>query len=315
MRRLERAEIDKALSQLNLMYIAEEAFAAQARGDAVTPLAEPLDFAAQGQVRIGYGYLRHDRYYALRVESRFAANRKLGLPEGNALSLLFSQQTGELLALLEDGGSLRTTRAAVTGAVAAKYLGPRRVNRVGLLGAGEQARAQLLYLQNVTDCRDVLVWDRSDDAADAFKLELSFEGFVVKKAISPTEVAKTCNLIVTATASPEPLLFAADVRPGTHITAVGADDCFRQELEPRILRRAQRLATESLEENMSRGEIHHALEAGCIGRGSVLELGLIINGERRGRSSEEEITVFDLSGSTVQDVQLASAVYEHLVGL
>ena len=292
------------------MYLVEEGLAAYSRGDAVLPNAPSLTFPS-GAARLSYGYLRRDEYYVLRVENSFESSSGAG----GDLSIIFSQRTGRPLAMLQDGGSLRHCRAAVTGAVAAKYLAPKRVERIGIVGTGEQAKQQLLYLQSVTSCRDILVWGRSSDAQDAFRLTLDYEGFRVAKALDIREITQTCNLIVSATASTEPLLLAADVRPGTHITAVGSNNQTKQELEPALLQKAQRLVVESASNSNLRGETWHALRAGVIGANSMLELGCIILGNRAGRTSADQITIADLSGSAVLDVQLASAVYEKIMGL
>lgn len=299
-------EIDKTLARLKLTYLVEEGLAAYSRGDAVTPNAPDLIFP-KGTTRLSYGYLKRDDYYVLRAENSFGTN--------SDSSLVFSQRTGEPLALLQDNGNLRHCRAAVTGAVAAKYLAPKRVERIGIVGTGKQAKQQLLYLQTVTSCREILVWGRSGNSQDAFRLAVSYEGFVVAKALDIREITQTCNLIVSATASTEPLLLADDVRPGTHITAVGSDDSDKQEFEPTLLQKAQRLVVESARDSKQRGETYHALKAGVIGADSMLELGQIILGNRAGRTSPEQITIADLSGSAVLDVQLASAVYEKIMGI
>ena len=307
MRLINAAEIAKALSQINLMYMVEEGFAAQARGDANALPSQTLNLNSHAQVRLGSGYLYQDAYYLVRVDAAFAAQET---PNAGSMSLLFDQRTGEALAALQDNGALKVACLAASSAVAAKYLAPQP-ERIGLLGTGETARQALLYLQNVTDCRDVLLWG-DEDASDALRLSLSFEGFVVKKALAPREIAETCQLIISATDSLEPLLFAQDIQAGTHITALGGD---AKQLEPELLRKAGRLVVEDAEESKLRGETFHALRAGCIAQDSMSELAQIIAGTRQGRSSPEQITIADLTGSTVQDIQIAGAVFEQIMGL
>jgi ornithine cyclodeaminase len=126
------------------------------------------------------------------------------------------------------------------------------------------------------------------------------------------DILQTCNLIVTATSSKVPLLEATHVRKGTHITAVGSDTPQKQELDPDILQKADLIVADSISQCLERGEIHKAIAGGRISRDDVTELGEIIAGKVAGRTSEEQITVADLTGVAVQDIKIAAAVYESL---
>lgn len=111
-----------------------------------------------GDVHLKYGYIQGDAYYVIKIASGFYENQKLGLPSSNGLMLLFCQKTGELLSILLDEGYLTDLRTATAGAIAAKYLAPRKVNCIGIVGTGTQARLQLRNLKRITDCRNVIVW-------------------------------------------------------------------------------------------------------------------------------------------------------------
>jgi ornithine cyclodeaminase len=137
-------------------------------------------------------------------------------------------------------------------------------------------------------------------------------GFSVETTLDAASILNTCNLVVTATPSKTPLLSAADLRPGTHITAVGSDTPDKQELDPEILAKADVVVADSLSQCRLRGEIHKALEAGQIWESRCVELGAIISGKERGRTSESQITVVDLTGVAVQDIEIATAVYRAL---
>jgi ornithine cyclodeaminase len=136
------------------------------------------------------------------------------------------------------------------------------------------------------------------------------EGFSVSLADSPIEVAKGCNLIISTTASKEPLLFADDIQLGTHITAMGSDTPRKQELESGILEKADLVVADSIPQCKERGEISHALNDKSISENEIVELGNILNGSAEGRKSMDEITIADLTGVAVQDIQIATAVYE-----
>ncbi|HSA95149.1 MAG TPA: ornithine cyclodeaminase family protein, partial [Acidobacteriota bacterium] len=109
-----------------------------------------------------------------------------------------------------------------------------------------------------------------------------------------------------------PLLEAGWIRPGTHITAVGSDTAVKQELDPAILGRADRVVVDSLSQSELRGEVFRAVAAGVLGRDRLVELGRVVMDPRLGRSSDEEVTVADLTGVAVQDIEISRAVWQAL---
>jgi len=132
----------------------------------------------------------------------------------------------------------------------------------------------------------------------------------VKTTANANDVLDDCNLVVTTTPAREPLLVVAGLRPGTHITAVGSDTPQKQELDAAILSRADLVVADSIEQCLARGEIHRAMKAESIDRGDVVELGDVIAGRTPGRTSEDQITVADLTGVAVQDIKIAEAVFQ-----
>jgi ornithine cyclodeaminase len=122
--------------------------------------------------------------------------------------------------------------------------------------------------------------------------------------------ARDAQIIITATPSTTPLLFARDIAPGTHITAMGSDTPAKQELDPAILEKADAVVADSLSQTRERGEISHALKQ--TPRLQVHELGQVIESPDLGRTRTDQITVADLTGVAVQDIQIASAVYQAL---
>ena len=223
--------------------------------------------------------------------------------------LLFSQKTGELASVLLDEGYLTDLRTAVAGAIAAKYLAPTPVTRIGILGTGVQARLQLQLLRGVTSCREVLVWGRNAQRAEDYKAEMERDGFTVAIAVHVRDVAQACDLIVTATAADAPLIFEADARPGTHITAVGADSAHKQELDAAIFSTADVVVVDSVSQCADHGDLAHAVRAGVIRPNDVRELGAVIAGTAPGRTSSGQLTIADLTGVAVQDIQIAKAVH------
>jgi ornithine cyclodeaminase len=304
-------QIRAVLPELDLVEAIEDGFTAYSAGRAVVPPVGEL-LLEKGEVHIKYGYLNEDDYYVIKIASGFYGNPDLGLPSGNGLMLLFSQRTGAAVALLLDEGHLTDLRTAVAGAIAAKYLAPKNVERIGILGTGTQARLQLLHLDSVSDCRKVLVWGRGEEQLSCYRHEMEERGFAVETTVNAADLLRSCNLVVTTTPATEPLLHAADLRSGTHITAVGSDTAHKQELDAAILRRADTVVADSIPQCLLRGEIHKALESGDVGKDELGELGDIISGKITGRTSDEQISVADLTGLAVQDLKIAAAVYEAL---
>jgi len=304
-------EIKSVLPDLDLLPAIEAGFVAYSEGRAVVPPVGELLLEA-GDVHIKYGYLQGEHFYVVKIASGFYNNATLGLPSGNGLMLLFRQKTGELVNVLLDEGHLTDVRTAVAGAVAARHLAPPQVNRIGIVGTGMQARLQLQWLSRVVDCDQVLVWGRNNDRLAACAADMCASGFSVEATADASAILRECNLVVTTTAATEPILSAQDLRPGTHITAVGSDTPSKQELEGEILALADVVVADSIEQCQVRGEIHQAMQQGVTTGGLAVELGNVIAGRSPGRTGDDKITVADLTGVAVQDMKIAGAVHAAL---
>ena len=305
-------EIKQILPSIDLIPIIEQGFVAYSEQRCVVPPVGELSFEnPPADVHIKYGYIKDDDFYIIKVASGFYDNPKNGLPSSNGLMLLFSSKTGELIATLLDEGYLTDVRTGVAGAIAAKHLAPQIVNSIGIVGTGTQAHMQLRYLAPVIDCRKLQILGRTNDAIDSFREYAEMLGFEVSVANSGDEVLNTCNLVVTTTPSTKPLLDLENYTGnGIHITAVGSDTPLKQELTERSLLRADLLVADSRSQCESRGEIHHAIEAGLISPNDIFELGHLINGNPVGRKNDQQISICDLTGVAVQDIQIAKAVYD-----
>lgn len=302
-------QIKTILPTLDLMPAIEAGFAAYSAGKAVVPPVGEL-LLEKGEVHIKYGFIQEQPYYVIKIASGFYENPALGLSSSNGLMLLFDQKTGQIMSILLDEGHLTNVRTAVAGAIAAKHLAPQNVQRIGIVGSGTQARLQLAYLKNITACRDVLVWGLIEDELPPYQDEMTNQGFQVETTLNAPDILRTCNLVVTTTPATEPILQAIDLQPGTHITAVGSDTPEKQELQAEILAQADLVVADSISQCQARGEIYQALKTHKIEQDQVWELGDIISGKVAGRTSESQISVADLTGVAVQDIQIASMVYE-----
>ena len=301
-------QIKRLLPGLDILTPIEEGFMAYSNRRAVIPPVGEL-ILEKGEVHIKYGYVKEEEFYVVKVASGFYGNPAMGLSSSNGLMLLFSQRTGELVSVLLDEGYLTDVRTAVAGAIAARVLAPSEVEGIGVLGTGIQARMQVQYLKEVVGCRELWVWGRREEAVRQYCADMTKAGFRVEVAHRIPDIPKRCNLIVTATPSTLPLLQWEDIRPGTHVTAMGSDTPEKQELDPQILHHADVVVGDSLDQCLVRGEISHAIRAGAIAREKVIELGQVLADPLRGRTSDRQVTVADLTGVAVQDIAIVTAVY------
>jgi len=173
---------------------------------------------------------------------------------------------------------------------------------------------QLEFLESVIDCKDVMVWGMNQKELDEYRENMETMGFNIRSTLKEEDIAAHHNLIVTATPSKSPLLSAVLIRQGTHITAIGSDSPEKNELDPRILQKADIVVADSISQCLLRGEIHQALKAGVLEKERVVELGHVIVNPDLQRTSEEQTTIADLTGVAVQDIQITKAVYNALMG-
>jgi len=308
-------ELDQIKSQIDvpkMIQAIEDGFVLYSEDKVVVPPVGFLNFKEPpGDVHIKYGYVKGDDVYVLKVASGFYDNEKLGVPFADGVILVFSQQTGHLKLVLHDECWLTDMRTAAAGAVAARHLAPGNVSCIGIIGTGGQARMQLELLKGIVDCQQCVVWGRDSGKVEKMIGELRANatiqdwGLEIEAADSVAELATKCNLIVTTTSAREALVLADHVKEGTHITAMGSDDHGKQELEAALLAKADLVVADSISQCVDHGECFHAVKDGSISEESILELGNVIKDPAQGRSNDSQITVADLTGIAIQDIQIA----------
>jgi ectoine utilization protein EutC len=290
----------------------EEAFAALATKPVAMPPIMRLDIPEhRGEVDVKTAYVPGLDSFAIKISPGFFDNPKIGLPSLNGLMILFSAKTGRVEALLLDNGYLTEVRTAAAGAVAAKHLARPDSSRAAIFGAGAQARLQLEALTLVRPIRAALIWARNfrqaEEAADALRRKL---GIDVKAEPDPEAACTGADIIVTTTPAERPILKAAWLRPGQHITAMGSDSEAKNEIEPAALLAARPYVADRLAQTRVLGELHHAIAAGLVAAEQDFpELGAIVAGQRQGRAATEAITLADLTGTGVQDTAIATLAY------
>ena len=236
----------------------------------------------------------------LKWVTSFPGNPARGLPTVTGVVLLSDAGTGELRALLDAGAvtALRTGAAAVLAAETLARPGPIRGAVVGC-GVNGRAVARTLAARG----HDVLLYDSDPVAAAAAGEEV---GAAVARSLRD---ALACDVVVTVTPGREPVFTAGMLRPGQHVSLMGADGPGKAEIEVEELLRA-RIVCDEWEQASHNGDISRAVRDGDLRREDVAELGRVLTGSEAGRASEREITVFDSTGLAVQDLAVAIAVYE-----
>jgi len=306
---LQLDEIKRLIDVPRLIKEIESGFVLYSEGQVVVPPVGFLHFdEPPGDVHIKYGYVINDESYVLKIASGFYDNAALGLPVSDGLLLVFSQKTGELQQILLDKCWLTDMRTAAAGAVAAKHLAPKQVDNIGIVGTGVQARMQLELLKNVVDCRSCYIWGRDPQKVDRMIAELHDTGLRIRPAADLDELTRKCNLIITTTSAKQALIRSEHIQRGTHITAMGSDDHGKQELEAALLAKADLVIADSISQCVDHGECFHAVKDNVLKEDAIVELGNVIKHPELGRSSDDQITIADLTGVAIQDIQIAKMV-------
>jgi alanine dehydrogenase len=309
---LDRTAVVSLLTLDDCIDAVESAFADHARGRSLASQLMHVD-ADGGEFHIKAGGLRCARtYFACKINGGFFGNcSKLGLPNILGLVLLADGTTGLPLAVMESG-FLTMLRTGAATAVAAKYLA-RPGSRTALIcGAGVQAEIQLRSLARVLPIERAFIWSRSDPTGFARRVadDLHMD---VCPAPDLKAAALQSDVIVTCTPAKRWFLGRQHVRPGAFVAAIGADSPEKQEVEPELLAQAS-LVCDLTEQCARVGDLHHAIQAGLMQSDGVRgELGAVIAGLAPKRLRDDEIFVFDSTGTALQDVAAAASVYEKAI--
>jgi len=297
-------DMDLALSS------AQEAFTAYGEGRVNMPPKAYLTLA-QGDFRAMYGeiFLLRDHICGLKWVNVHPGNPARGLLTVMAKIILNDPDTGLEFADL-DGTHITDYRTGAAGGVAARYLARSDATRLGLIGAGAQARTQVAAILKVRSIQEIVVFDRHREHAQAFAAEVAAAfGVKVRATSAAAEAVTGQDIVVTTTPSRTPVVAREWVSPGTHINAIGADAAGKQELAPAILTAAKVVVDDWAQASHS-GEINVPLARGELTPEQVYgSLGDIVAGKKPGRVTPEEITVFDSTGLIIQDLALGLAVY------
>ncbi|MDY6916508.1 MAG: ornithine cyclodeaminase family protein [Chloroflexota bacterium] len=232
-------------------------------------------------------------------------NRDRNLPTVMGVLVYSDAETGYPLALM-DATAITAYRTGATAAIASKYLARRGSRTLGLLGTGRQAHTQLLAHAELFDFEIVRAYDVRAGAAESFVETYPDRCLVV----CTLEEVLSSDIVCTLTTAKEPLVRREWVKSGAHINAVGADAEGKQELDPRLLVDAL-VVVDDLRQAAAAGEINVPLSNGLFKLEQVhATLSEVVNGDKAGRQTDGQITVFDSTGIAIEDLATASLVYD-----
>lgn len=311
---LKRNDVADLLGIEECIAAVEQAFKLHAEGKTLPPAVLGVHARAGGfHIKAGLLDLKRS-YFAAKTNANFPENmRRFGLPLIQGVVVLCDAENGYPLAII-DSMEITVIRTGAATAVAAKYLARPDSSAATICGCGNQGRISLRALIKVLPLERAYGFDRDAAQAERFARELSEElGIEVSATSDLGGALRQSDVCVTCTPAKQFYLNRVYVPPGAFVAAVGADNEEKQELDPELLQ-ANKVVVDLLEQCATIGDLHHALERGLMTRADVhAELGEVIAGQKPGRTSAEEIIVFDSTGTALQDVAAAAIVYERAV--
>lgn len=307
---LNRKEVESLLDMKGTLKVVEEAFRQHGLKKVQMPPKLYLYFKKHnGDLRTMPAYLEEQDITGVKIVNVHPDNPKTGLPTVMALVILNSTETGAPIAVM-DGTYLTDMRTGAAGGVAVKYLARKNAKVVGFVGTGNQARTQLMAINEIIDIEEVKITSLSEKSNTNFKAEMEKRTdceILMKKSIR--EVCD-CDVLVTTTPSREPIVKNEWIAEGIHINAIGADAAGKEELDPEILKRAK-VVVDDIPQASHSGEVNVPLSKKLIsGKDICCELGEVITGKKKARAKDSDITVFDSTGLAIQDVATANLVYQ-----
>ncbi len=311
---LTRGEVATLLNLDECIAAVEKAFLLHAQGKTLPTGILGIPACGGGFHIKAAGLTLARSYFVVKTNGNFFHNKeRFAMPNIQGIIVLYDGENGYPLAVM-DSIEITIQRTGAATAVAAKYLARQDSRVAGICGCGNQGRIQLRALTRVLRIEQVYAFDSDPAQANRFARDFSNElGITVSAVTNPADAIQRSDLCVTCTPARQFFVRQRDVAPGTFLAAVGADSPEKQELDPALLA-SSKVVVDMLEQSATIGELHHALEKSLLTRNDVhAELGAIIAGQKPGRASNDEVIVFDSTGTALQDVAAAALVYEKAV--
>jgi ornithine cyclodeaminase/alanine dehydrogenase-like protein (mu-crystallin family) len=310
-RLLTKSDIAAVLPMSACIDAVEAAFLAHANGETIPPGVLGTHVHGGGFHVKTAGMTTSRAYYVAKVNANFPDNPRLrNLPTVQGALLLYDAEDGSLLAVM-DSAEITRLRTAAASAVAARHLSRPDSAVMTICGCGLQGRAHVEAILAVRPIQRILACDAHADAAASFAHDMRGAYRIdVQTVASPADGARVSDIVVTCTSSRHAILSLADLRPGTFVAAVGADSDAKRELAGDILA-GTTVVADIREQCATIGDLHHAIAEGRMTARDIHgELADVISGRVPGRRFTEEITVFDSTGTALEDVAAAAWAYE-----
>ena len=301
-------EIAGLISAADCVAVVERVFASMARKSACNfPVIREAIGHADALYGFKSGFDRESLALGLKSGGFWPHNIAKGIPNHQSSVFLFNADTGQCRAIV--GGNLLTAlRTAAASSVSIKYLARPDARVIGMIGAGHQSTFQLRAALDQRRFDKVLGWNIEPRHLDRLA-DVAAERGVPFEAVDLDRLGAQSDVIITITSSFAPILKAAQVRPGTHLACMGTDTKGKQEVEAELVAAAT-VFTDEVAQSVTIGEAQHAVARGLMAADRIVEIGTVINRSHPGRTSAEEITLFDGTGVGLQDLAVASAVVE-----
>jgi alanine dehydrogenase len=253
-----------------------------------------------GDFRTMPAYLPSQKIAGVKIVNVHPENPKIGLPTVMALTVILDVATGKPVAVL-NATRLTDMRTGAAGAVAAKYLAPKKTVTLGIAGTGRQAEAQVWATAAELEIEKILIWSRNSRHAEEFAKRMD------RFDCTSVSLKKACDadVIVTTTPSRTPIIRSEWVHEGMHINAIGADAPGKEELDPALLNRAQ-VFVDDMAQAVHSGEVNVPIAQGIFRQEAIAgTLGEVVIGRKK-RKSADRITIFDSTGLAIQDLAIAA---------
>ena len=308
---LTRRDVSRVIGVRDCIDAVERAFRLHAAGATIAPGVLGAHVERGGFHVKTAGLLDGRAIFAAKVNANFPGNPgRHGLPTIQGVIALFDAERGTPLAVMDSAG-ITSLRTAAASAVAAKHLARPDASVATICGCGEQGRSQLRALREVRPLRRILAYDADAGTAERYAAEMSRElGIEVTAVRELSAATRGSHVVVTCTTARRWILGRGDVAPGAFVAAVGADNPEKQEIEPALMA-SSAVVVDVLEQCERIGDLHHAIAAGAMTRDDVAaELADVVCGRKPGRRGEDEVVVFDSTGTALEDVAVAWLAYE-----
>lgn len=300
---LREADVERLLDMPTALEAVEEVFRQHGEGRAPNQPRRRI-FVPRGVLHVmsggmpGWGVMGLKAYSAVGGKVRFVV-------------LLFSTETGDLLAIIE-ADWLGQVRTGAASGVATKYLAQGEASVVGIFGTGRQARTQLHAVCAVRPIREVRAYSRDADRRQRFCVDMErLLRCSVRPAAAPVDALKGADIVITITSSKDPVFDGHLVEAGQHLNVAGSNMVQKREVDDETIRRADRIVVDQLEDaKIESGDLIGPVARGVTSWDRMHELGAVVCGKAPGRQRAEEVTLFKSNGLAIQDVALASKVLE-----